>query len=186
MAFTLLHNIKSKTAEENNINNFPGVDKDKDPCLTFDFIKNNLSRLHYYCINPILEAFGSEDIKILSAYRCVELNKILGGLDNSPHVRGQGIDIISERYPSSLLWNWCKQNLPNYHQLIWEYPERGNYHVDKDSFSWVSISYIANANNRTNSFSSQKENLHEMYSGEKTTRIGNFTHNIQIAEEKIL
>mgnify|MGYP003133321429 CR=1 FL=1 len=186
MAFTLLHNIKSKTAEENNINNFPGVDKDKDPCLTFDFIKNNLSRLHYYCVNPILEAFGPNNIKITSAYRCMELNYLFGGPSNSPHTRGCAIDLISTQYPSSILWNWCKQNLPNYNQLIWEFPERGNYRPNKNQFSWVHISYIHGFNNRRKTISSKREDLHEMYAGETTTRSGNYTHNIQIAEEKLL
>ena len=77
MAFTILQNIVSKTAKENNINNFPGVDVNKDPCLTYDFIINNLSKLHYYCINPILQAFPENDIKLTSAYRCMELNNLL-------------------------------------------------------------------------------------------------------------
>ena len=186
MAFTILQNIVSKTAKENNINNFPGVEVNKDPCLTYDFIINNLSKLHYYCINPILQAFPENDIKLTSAYRCMELNNLLGGLENSPHVRGQGVDIVSLKYPSSLLWNWCKQNLTNYHQLIWEYPERGMWNRYREEFSWVSISYVENANNKTSSFSSIREDLHEMYLGEKTQRTGNYTHNIKIAEEIIL
>ena len=47
-----------------------------------------------------------------------ELNLLLGGVENSQHIYGYAIDIVSPNYPSSLLWNWCYQNLPLYHQLI--------------------------------------------------------------------
>ena len=41
MAFKIIHNIKSELAEQNNINNFPGVDAIDNPILTYDFIIDN-------------------------------------------------------------------------------------------------------------------------------------------------
>ena len=48
------------------------------------------------------------------------------------------------------------QNLPLYNQLIWEYPERGDYAIgykendvgqgSATNFSWVSITYIKDNN----------------------------------------
>ena len=48
MAFNILHNIKSKLAEENNINNFPGVDVNSNPTLTYNFIKNFYNIIFFF------------------------------------------------------------------------------------------------------------------------------------------
>ena len=82
--------------------------------------------VHSNCINPIIEAFGHDNIKITSAYRSSELNRAIGGNPRSQHISGHAVDIVSKSHPSSLLWNWCFQNLPQWYQLIWEYPERGD------------------------------------------------------------
>ena len=140
MAFNILHNIKSKLAEENNINNFPGVDVNSNPTLTYNFIKNNLRLLHQNCINPMLQVFPG--LRITSAYRSIELNKHLGGVPDSQHTRGYAVDLISTSHPSSLLWNFCYQNLSSFNQLIWEFPERGDFTPSKTQFSWIHISYI--------------------------------------------
>jgi len=186
MAFTIKQNIMSITSARYGISNMPGVDKDKDPCLTYNFIVNNLNALHYHCVNPILDAFGTDDIYIKSAYRSMALNNVIGGNPKSGHVRGHSIDIVSLNYGNSILWNWCFQNLPNYHQLIWEYPERGDYKGSNEDSSWVHISYIEGNFPRTSSVSSKREDIHEMYKGEKTLRKGNYTHNITIAEQSII
>ena len=186
MAFTIKQNIMSIKAAQYGINNVPGVDKEIDPCLTYNFIVNNLNALHYYCINPILDAFGKDDIFIKSAYRSMALNNIIGGNPKSGHVRGHSIDIISLNYGNATLWNWCYQNLPNYHQLIWEYPEKGGFSGANDDTSWVHISYIEGNFPRTSSVSSKREDIHEMYQGEKTIRKGDYTHHIKIAEQAIV
>ena len=186
MAFKVKHCIKSKTAEDNNINNVPGVDVDKDPCLTYNFIINNLQKLHFYCVNPIIQAFGIENIFISSAYRCIELNTLIGGHLDSPHIQGYAVDLKVKNYSSATLWNWCYQNLPNYHQLIWEYPELGEFSNNFDPCSWVHISYVENNNIRTSSFSSKRLDLHEMYKSENTNKRGNMTHNISLADNRII
>lgn len=184
MAFNILHNIKSKLAEENNINNFPGVDVNSNPTLTYNFIKNNLSLLHLNCINPMLQVFPG--LRITSAYRCKELNTLLGGVENSQHIYGYAIDIVSPNYSSSLLWNWCYQNLPLYHQLIWEYPERGSFTNANFDFSWIHISYVKENNPKLCSMSSKVENIHNAYINDSTIRTGNFTHNIDLADKTLL
>ena len=186
MVFKIIHNIKSKIAHDYGINNIPGVDKDNDPCLSYDFIINNLNILHYNCINPILDAFGPDDIFIKSAYRSMALNNIIGGNPKSGHIRGHSIDIVSLNYGNSVLWNWCFQNLPKYHQLIWEYPEKKDFGGSNEDSSWVHISYIEDNFPRTSSVSSKREDIHEMYKGEKTIRKGEYTHNITIAEQSII
>jgi len=187
MAFNIKHNILSKKAEELGINNFPGVDKEKDPCLTYDFIVNNLNLLHWHCIRPILEEFPQDDIMIKSAYRSLALNAAITGKHNetfSQHVRGYAVDIVSKTYPPSLIWNWCYQNLPSWNQLIWEYPERGHLHPTRTS--WVHISWISGNNPKTTSVSSKREDIHEMYKKEQTIRKGDYTHNIPYAHENLI
>lgn len=183
--FKRIHSIYSKIAEDQNINNYPGVDVETYPTLTSDFIFSNLGLLHTNCINPILDAFGPS-IKIASAYRSIELNNYLGGVSNSQHTRGYAVDLISSNHSSALLWNWCLQNLPTWNQLIWEYPERGNFSEISQPFSWVHISYIEDDNPKITSLSSDKENLHNSYEGELTQRIGNYTHGVTLADENLI
>tara|TARA_Y100000592_G_scaffold101146_1_gene185985 strand:+ start:1152 stop:1724 length:573 start_codon:yes stop_codon:yes gene_type:complete len=187
--FKKIHNIVSEIATSNNINNYPGVDVDSDPLLTADFIWGNLTKLHTNCIIPILEEFGSNNIKITSAYRCKELNLFLGGTENSQHTKGYAIDLVSSTHASSLLWNWCFQNLSEWHQLIWEYPERGNFINANHNFSWVHISYIEGNNPKTCSFSSEVDSYHEHYKKEEIEPVmkrGNYTHGITFANETII
>ena len=183
--FTLRQNIISKKAEELNINNFPGIDKEKDSCLTFDYIFNNLQLLHLNCITPLMKAFDG-NISITSAYRSINLNRAIKGNNNSQHIRGNAIDVISLKHDSSLIWNWCFQNLPSWNQLIWEYPERSTYTNNSPNFSWVHISWIEGNNPKTTSISSSRPDIHEMYQAEKTKRVGNYTHNIMLADQNII
>tara|TARA_Y100000004_G_C8905566_1_gene408506 strand:+ start:134 stop:694 length:561 start_codon:yes stop_codon:yes gene_type:complete len=183
--FNRIHNIYSQAAVNNNINNYPGVDININPNLTEEFIWNNLSLLYQNCINPILDEFGNS-IRITSAYRSIELNTILGGNNNSQHLYGYAIDLISVSHSSSLLWNWCFENLPSWNQLIWEYPERGDFFELNTPFSWVHISYIKNNNPKLTSFSSKREDLHEMYKNQKTNKIGEYTHGITLADNNLI
>ena len=187
--FNIKHNIISKKAEELGINNFPGVDRDKDPCLTYDFIINNLNLLHLNCIAPMLREFPPGDLLIKSAYRSSTLNEAITGKANdfsSQHVRGYAIDIVSQGYSSSTVWNWCYQNLPTWYQLIWEYPERGDFTSLDEPCSWVHISYVKNNNPKTASLSSKRTDLHEMYKTEKTINRGEYTHNIVHAYQQLI
>lgn len=180
--------IYSKTAQANEIDNIPGSDRvwGKED-LSSDNIKLSLHRLFKYCINPITTAFGRYNVALTSVYRNKEVNKILGGVENSQHIFGYAADIVlTNNEPSSKLFNWCRFNLPEYHQLIWEYPERGDYKGSNEDSSWVHISYIEGNFPRTSSVSSKREDIHEMYKGEKTLRKGNYTHNITIAEQSII
>ena len=183
--FKKIHSIYSKIAEDHNINNYPGVDQNTNPTLTSDFIFTNLKLLHTNCINPILDEFGTS-IRITSAYRSIELNKHLGGVPDSQHTRGYAVDLISTSHPSSLLWNWCFQNLSSWNQLIWEYPEKNNFTSNDQPFSWVHISYIEGNNPKITSLSSEKENLHTSYQSELTQKIGNYTHGITSADENLI
>tara|TARA_R110000744_G_scaffold10137_1_gene31791 strand:+ start:1750 stop:2415 length:666 start_codon:yes stop_codon:yes gene_type:complete len=205
--------IYSNTAHENKIDNYPGSDYDNnlnnpDFKLHKDAIIFNLHRLFKYCINPIFRKFGN-NLALTSVYRNKEVNKILGGVENSQHIYGHAADIVlTNNIPSSTLFNWCKINIPQYHQLIWEYPERGEgshiYNrsnnttggkvvrlmnpslINYTKFSWIHISYIEGNNQKVNSISSRNPKIHTEYKDENTFYLDNFTHRISTANQSIL
>ncbi len=186
--------IYSEIAQSNSIDNIPGSDLG-DYDLLANKIKLNLHRLFKYCINPITTAFGRDNVALTSVYRNKEVNKLLGGVENSQHIFGYAADIVlTNNEPSSKLFNWCRFNLPEYHQLIWEYPERGEISIipagtmklQFSKFSWVHISYIKGDNYKINSVSSTDPNIHKAYEDEKTFYIDNFTHKISTANQQLL
>ena len=206
--FNLGQCIYSSMAHENRIDNYPGIDYVNQPLeneLSKDNIIKNLHKLFKHCINPILKRFGSNLI-LTSVYRNKQLNKLLGGVVNSQHIYGYAADIaFADGTPSSALFNWCKVSLPQYHQLIWEYPEKGNYYPfqiiptpggvvriedpgqkTNINFSWVHISYIEGSNDKVNSVSSTDPKIHTAYKDENTFYLDNFTHRIARANQKIL
>ena len=180
--------IYSYIAQENKIDNFPGSDYLlNNPDLSKSSIILNLHRLFKYCINPIIYKFNPKNVSLSSVYRNKEVNKILGGVENSQHIYGYAADIIlKNNIDSSTLFNWCKFNIPEYHQLIWEYPERGTWSPSSTSFSWVHISYIKGDNPKIISVSSTNPKIHTAYQDEHTFYIDNFTHKIGTANQQLL
>ena len=186
--FKLKQCIYSPVALENNILNWPGSDfsLNQDPTLSVKNIILNLHRLFSHCINPLIEKFG-DNLVLISAYRNKEVNKILGGVENSQHIYGYAADIaINNNIPSAYLFNWCKLYIPQYHQLIWEYPEKGDFSSDTINFSWVHISYIQGNNDKINSISSTNPRTHNAYKSEDTFFLNNFTHRIPFANQQKL
>ena len=133
-SFNLKQCTYSTIAHTYEIDNYPGSDNIYDttsnlynPSLHKNNIITNLHRLFKYCINPISKNFKNNLI-LTSVYRNKKVNKIMGGVENSQHIYGYAADIaLKDGTPTSNLFNWCKTNLPLYHQLIWEYPEKSNY-----------------------------------------------------------
>tara|TARA_R110002012_G_scaffold184716_2_gene351219 strand:+ start:105 stop:776 length:672 start_codon:yes stop_codon:yes gene_type:complete len=203
--FSLSQCIHSPLAHRMGINNFPGTDYSlENPNLNKDQIILNLHKLFKYCINPIYRKFSTKQLSLTSVYRNKELNKALNGVENSQHIYGYAADIVCKdgRTNTSEIFNWCRKNLPQYHQLIWEYPEKENYKegvIDEDAtmppgfintnipnWSWIHISYIEGNNKKCNSVSSNILKLHKEYEDENTYSIGNFTHKIKEANQELL
>jgi zinc D-Ala-D-Ala carboxypeptidase len=85
------------------------------------------------CFEPLREWYG-KPIKINSFFRCLELNKAVGGSLNSQHCKGEAIDMdAGSREENKKLYDWCKANLI-FDQLIYEYG-------DDTGPDWVHISY---------------------------------------------
>ena len=81
--FSLIEFVKSKTASENYISNQ----------FEFDFnIVQNIRDLTTHVLQPIRDVAGV--MHITSGYRCEELNKLVGGAQNSQHLQGRAVDFI--------------------------------------------------------------------------------------------
>lgn len=81
MNFTISELVKSPTAERLHIDNNPsGV------------IIMRLTELIRTILQPIRDAY-KKPIYVSSGYRCPKLNKAVGGVPTSQHVRGEAADI---------------------------------------------------------------------------------------------
>lgn len=123
--FTFEEMTKSNTANRLHIDNTP------NDVEVIENINNTLEQLE-----SIREVYG-EPIIITSGYRCEELNRAVGGVKNSHHLRGYAADIIVKG-DMMKLYNLIKDNF-KYTQLIWE-------------GTWIHYSYIP-SNLKCQSFS---------------------------------
>jgi len=123
MHFTIDELYASQTAKARGIKNKPGV-----PEII------NLVYLAAYVLEPLREAMG-EPIKIGSGYRCPALNRAVGGVANSQHMKGQAADLcIDGDLKKGKRWfEWIRQHC-QFDQLIWEHNAKGSY--------WVHVSYV--------------------------------------------
>ncbi len=106
-----------------------------------------INNLKIMCEN-LLETLRSElkcSIKISSGYRCPELNKAVGGRENSKHIKGQAVDIYVDKLSPLELFYYIKNNKEkfDYDQLIYERTRNKK---------WVHISYVSKDKNRKQDF----------------------------------
>jgi hypothetical protein len=124
MHFTIEELCASQTAKAKGISNTPNMQQ-----------MINLVYLTAYVLEPLRVAMG-EPIKIGSGFRCQQLNKAVGGVTNSQHMKGQAADLcIDCDIKKGKKWfAYIRDHLP-FDQLIWEKnPKTGNY--------WVHVSFI--------------------------------------------
>lgn len=124
MHFTIEELCASQTAKAKGISNTPNMQQ-----------MINLVYLTAYVLEPLRVAMG-EPIKIGSGFRCQQLNKAVGGVANSQHLKGQAADLcIDGDIKKGKKWfAYIRDHLP-FDQLIWEKnPKTGNY--------WVHVSFI--------------------------------------------
>ena len=123
MHFTMEELYASATATAKGINNKPSVQQ-----------MINLVYLTAYVLEPLRVAMG-EPIKIGSGFRCQALNKAVGGVYNSQHMKGQAADLCidGDRQKGRKWFNYIRDHLP-FDQLIWEHNSKGTY--------WVHVSFV--------------------------------------------
>lgn len=123
MHFTIEEMYTSATAKAKGIDNKPNVQQ-----------MINLVYLCAYVLEPLRVAMN-EPIKIGSGFRCQKLNKAVGGVYNSQHLKGQAADLcIDGDIEKGKKWfNYIKDHLP-FDQLIMEHNSKGSY--------WVHVSFV--------------------------------------------
>lgn len=123
MHFTVEEMYASATATAKGIDNRPN---------TQQII--NMVYLCAYVLEPLRVAMN-EPIKIGSGFRCQKLNKAVGGVYNSQHMKGQAADLcIDGDIQKGRKWfNYIRDHLP-FDQLIWEHNAKGSY--------WVHVSFV--------------------------------------------
>lgn len=131
--FTLEEMLRSTTAQS------IGVSQAEPPYS----VVIALTRLCERVLQPIRDHF-KEPVIISSGYRCPQVNKAVGGVQNSQHITGQAADIYlgGDTGRESAYFQWIRQNI-DYDQLILE----GNQKT-----SWIHVSYNSLKLNRHKSW----------------------------------
>ena len=130
--FDLSEFVYSETAERKGIDNYPD-----------NIAITNLLMLCRDVLEPAREEYGKAMI-ISSGYRCVELNKAVGGKPNSQHLTGCAADIVCSE--PKRLYDIIKEK-GNFDQLLWE-------HSGKTQ--WLHVSYKPNGKNRQQAIDNYK------------------------------
>lgn len=99
----------------------------------------NVTKLCVGVLQPLRSHFG-EPVIISSGYRCPDVNKAVGGVYNSQHMKGQAADIYlgGDTEKETDYFRWIRNNL-DFDQLILE----GN-----EQTSWLHVAYVSPSLNR--------------------------------------
>lgn len=118
---------RSPTAIRHGLNNEPSAE-----------VVNNLIDLVDNLLQPLRDKLD-KPIKILSGYRCPELNKLVGGANNSDHLYGKAADITVTGLDNKELFFFIKNNF-KFTKLILEFYDEAN-----PANSWCHASFDKNS-----------------------------------------
>lgn len=127
--FKLPEFFASSTADKNDIKNEPHIDERAT-------IERNINSLVDNVLDPIRDKLCTPVI-ITSGYRCPQVNKLVGGVNNSQHMTGCAADFHVKGYNHSMMYEVFLYvfNTLEFDQLIY-YPSKNFIHV----------SYVENCN----------------------------------------
>lgn len=115
--FCLEEFTQSATAAKHGICNEPPIEA-----------ISNLQNLCQQVLEPLREHYGKA-IHISSGYRCKELNRRVGGVANSQHLKGEAADILLPSVALGREWfRWIRDHC-NYDQLLLERNTAGQYWI---------------------------------------------------------
>ena len=117
--FTIDELCKSDTAKKKGIDNTPTAE-----------IKQKLEVLIDELLDPVREAWG-KPIRVNSGYRCPKLNKAVGGVSNSQHMKGEAADLNAGSVSLNKQLFELIRTRYEYDQLI-----------DEANYAWVHVSYV--------------------------------------------
>lgn len=133
--FTLAEFTASDTARRKGIKNQP------------DSLQiNNMIGLAENILEPVRTYFG-KPVRILSGFRCPELNTAIGGATNSQHMTGQAADITIDGVPNAAVWGYIFTQM-DFDQVIAEKLKR-----DFGQAGWVHVSRVSPEKNRKQALS---------------------------------
>ena len=123
--FTIKELSKSSTAENLGIDNTPTP----EICAKLNTLISALDKIREQYGKPII---------VTSGYRCPELNKAVGGVNSSQHVKGEAADLVGRNDNETRKIFETAKALGNFDQLLYEKNSKGSI--------WVHISYKASGN----------------------------------------
>lgn len=104
-------------------------------------VRVKLSGLVHNLLDPVREKWG-RPITVNSGYRCPVLNKAVGGVATSQHVKGEAADITAgSQGENRRLFEMIRDGGFDFDQLIWE---KG----DDTGPAWIHLSFSAGKNRR--------------------------------------
>ena len=121
--------FRSSTAEKNGIKNEPSSDEKATIVRNINLLVDNV-------LDPVRDMVNTPII-ITSGYRCPQVNRLVGGVDNSQHMSGCAADFHVKGYNHSMMYEvflYISDTL-EFDQLIY-YPGKNIIHV----------SYVENCN----------------------------------------
>ena len=131
--FTYEELCHSNVAERRGINNRPRTKEEEKRVI------ENLKALCMEVLQPLRDFLG-KPVVISSGYRCAELNKAVGGVRNSQHMKGEAADIHVENTEHLLKIMHFIMDETDFDQVIWERNRAGT--------QWVHVSYRREGVNR--------------------------------------
>ena len=123
--FTIKELSRSSTAEKLGIDNTPTPE-----------IRAKLNTL-ISVLDKIREQYG-KPIFVTSGFRCPMLNKAVGGVNSSQHVKGEAADLVGRNDDETRKIFETAKAFGQFDQLLYEKNSKGNI--------WVHISYKASGN----------------------------------------
>lgn len=120
--FTLSEFFRSSTAAKNGIKNEPSIDERATIVRNINLLVDNV-------LDPVRDMVNTPII-ITSGYRCPQVNRLVGGVDNSQHMSGCAADFHVMGFTSSMMLGvfFYILNRLEYDQLIY-YRSKNIIHV---------------------------------------------------------
>ena len=131
--FTYEELCHSSVAERKGLRNRPKTKEEESVVI------ENLKALCMEVLQPLRDYLG-KPVVISSGYRSEEVNKAVGGVKRSQHLRGEAADIHVENTEQLIVIMHFIMDNCDFDQLIWE--------KNKAGAQWVHVSYKREGENR--------------------------------------
>ena len=127
--FNVSEFFRSSTAAKNGIKNEPSSDGKATIVRNINLLVDNV-------LDPVRDMVNTPII-ITSGYRCPQVNRLVGGVDNSQHMSGCAADFHVQGFTPSMMYQLflCIFNTLEFDQLI--------YYRNKNI---IHVSYVENCN----------------------------------------